>query len=281
VLAAAAATHSTTRRRGRAAGGAFLAASVALAVTVFEGIGGFAHGAGRPLGITLAVAGGWTAVSALLAWLVVGRGGSTLARRPLLVGAAAFATPFALFAWMHLFNGTYVEPYSAAGYRCLRYTLFVSALPLATFLALRRAVEPRYPAVLGAGAGAACAAWAYATGSDVLPWAFAIARNVLIDAKRRTRKEFLAIAPDDDDAEGVDRRVDRSSSPEGIAITRQMAEVMHQEMLQLPDGQRAAFDLVRGEGLSVAETAEILGTTRTAVKLRVHRVYEALRAVLR
>jgi hypothetical protein len=77
-----------------------------------------------------------------------------------LVGAAAFATPFALFAWMHLFNGTYAEPYSAMGYRCLRYTLLISALPLATFLALRRAVEPRYPAVLGAGAGAACAAWA-------------------------------------------------------------------------------------------------------------------------
>jgi hypothetical protein len=160
VLAAAAATHSTTRRQGRAAGGALLAASVALAVTVFEGVGGFAHGAGRPLGITLAVAGGWTGVSALLAWLVVGRGGSTLARRPFLVGAAAFATPFALFAWMHLFNGTYAEPYSAMGYRCLRYTLLISALPLATFLALRRAVEPRYPAVLGAGAGAACAAWA-------------------------------------------------------------------------------------------------------------------------
>jgi len=121
----------------------------------------------------------------------------------------------------------------------------------------------------------------YATGSDVLPWAFAIARNVLIDARRRSRKEFLAIAPDDDDADGLDRRVDRSSNPEGTAISRQMAEVMHQEMLQLPDGQRAAFDLVRGEGLSVAETAEVLGTTRTAVKLRVHRVYEALRSVLR
>jgi hypothetical protein len=160
VLAAAAATPSTTRSRGRAAGAVLLAASVAVGASVFEGVGGFAHGAGRPLRITLALAGGWMAVSALLAWLVVGRGGATLARRPLVVGAAAIATPFALFCWMHLFNGTYLEPYDAIGFRCLRYTLIVSALPLATFLGLRRAVEPRHPAVLGAGAGAACAAWA-------------------------------------------------------------------------------------------------------------------------
>jgi len=160
VLAAAAATPSTTRKRGRAAGAVLLAASVAVGVSVFEGTGGFAHGAGRPLRITLALAGGWMAVSASLAWLVVGRGGATLARRPVVVGAAAFIAPFLLFAWMHLFNGTYLEPYDALGYRCLRYTLLVSALPLATFLGLRRAVEPRHPAVLGAGAGAACAAWA-------------------------------------------------------------------------------------------------------------------------
>ena len=41
-----------------------------------------------------------------------------------------------------------------------------------------------------------------------------------------------------------------------------------------------AYTLVRQEGLSVAEAAEVLGVTVTAVKLRAHRVYEALRAVL-
>jgi hypothetical protein len=61
---------------------------------------------------------------------------------------------------MHAFHGAYVEPYAAVGYRCLGYTLLVSCLPLAAFLGLRRAVEPRHPAILGAGAGAACAAWA-------------------------------------------------------------------------------------------------------------------------
>jgi hypothetical protein len=149
-----------TRRGGRAASQLLVAASVAVAVTIFEGVGGFGHGAGRPLGITLALASGWTLVSALLTWLVIGRAGSTMSRWPLLIGAAALATPVLLFAWMHLFYGTYAEPYQAIGYRCLRYTLFMSALPLGSFLVLRRAVEPRYPSVLGAGAGAACAAWA-------------------------------------------------------------------------------------------------------------------------
>ncbi len=160
VLAATSAAPSPTRRQGRVAGGVLGAASVALCVTVFEGVGGFAHGAGRPFGVTIALAAGWAVVSCVLTWLVVDRGGSTMTRRPLLVGAAVVAMPFLLFLWMHLFYGSYAEPYQALGWRCLRYTLFVSALPLTAFLALRRAVEPRHPAVLGAGAGAACAAWA-------------------------------------------------------------------------------------------------------------------------
>jgi hypothetical protein len=160
VLAAAAASPAPTRKQARVAARVVLAASVAIAITIFEAVGGLKHGAGRPLGITLALAIGWTAVSGVLTWLVVGRRGSTMARWPLLVGAAVLVAPLLLFAWMHLFYGTYPEPYEAVGWRCLRYTLFAAALPLAAFLVLRRAVEPRYPGVLGAGAGAACAAWA-------------------------------------------------------------------------------------------------------------------------
>jgi hypothetical protein len=68
--------------------------------------------------------------------------------------------PFVLFLWMQVFHGSYVQPFQAVGYLCLRYTLFMSAVPLAAFLVLRRAIEPRYPSALGAGAGAACASWA-------------------------------------------------------------------------------------------------------------------------
>jgi RNA polymerase sigma-70 factor (ECF subfamily) len=120
----------------------------------------------------------------------------------------------------------------------------------------------------------------YATGSDVLPWAFAIGRNVLIDARRRTRKEVLFESARDD-AAALDEKVDRASVPDDLAATRQMADLVRAELDRLPPAQRAAYDLVRTEGLSVAQTAEILGTTPTAVKLRVHRVYELLRSLLR
>jgi len=44
--------------------------------------------------------------------------------------------------------------------------------------------------------------------------------------------------------------------------------------------QRDAFVLIRFEGLSVSEAAQILGATEAAVKVRAFRAYEALRAAL-
>jgi RNA polymerase sigma-70 factor (ECF subfamily) len=102
---------------------------------------------------------------------------------------------------------------------------------------------------------------------------------VAIDARRRTRNETL-FATAEADAAALDLTVDRASSPDDLAATRQMADLVRAELDRLPATQRAAYDLVRTEGLSVAHAAEILGTTPTAVKLRVHRVYEMLRAVL-
>jgi hypothetical protein len=137
-----------------------LGVSIVVAATVFQLAGGLAHSAGRPFGITLTLGGGWMAASTLLAWLVVSRGGSTLPRRPTLLGAAALLAPVVLFLWMRAFYGSYSEPYERVGYRCLGYTLVMAATPLAAFLSLRRGAEPRRPSVLGAAGGAACGAWA-------------------------------------------------------------------------------------------------------------------------
>ena len=52
------------------------------------------------------------------------------------------------------------------------------------------------------------------------------------------------------------------------------------ELERLPENQRVAFELIKQDGLSVAEAAQVLGTTVAAVKLRAHRAYEALRAAL-
>jgi hypothetical protein len=136
-----------------------VAASVAVGVGVFQQAGGLEHGAARPLGITVALCMGWVAVSLLLTWLVLGRSGSSMSRSAALLTTAALASPVVVFVWMHLFYGSYVEPFERIGWRCLAYSLLVSALPLIGFLGLKRAVEPRHPAILGAAAGAACACW--------------------------------------------------------------------------------------------------------------------------
>ena len=160
VLAAAAATPAKTRAEARRVGLILIAASAGMAVTIFQAIGGIGHAAKRPLGITIALGGGWILVSIALTYLVLGRGKSSMGRRPFILAAAAALAPILVFVWMILFYGTYPEPTFKMGYRCLGYTLLMSALPLGAFLALRRAVEPRYPAALGAAAGAACASWA-------------------------------------------------------------------------------------------------------------------------
>jgi RNA polymerase sigma-70 factor (ECF subfamily) len=55
---------------------------------------------------------------------------------------------------------------------------------------------------------------------------------------------------------------------------------MGEVLAKLPETQRVAFELLKQEGLSVAEAAQVLGTTPAAVKLRAHRAYEALRRAL-
>jgi len=115
----------------------------------------------------------------------------------------------------------------------------------------------------------------YVSGFAVLPWAFAIARRLFIDDFRRRKTDALwsarSVADDD--------RV-TSSFPDDEVASRQLAERVHAALLQLPETQRAAFDLLRIEGLSHDDAAQVLGTTVSAVKLRAFRAYAAIRAAL-
>ncbi|CAN93642.1 MULTISPECIES: RNA polymerase sigma factor [Sorangium] len=119
----------------------------------------------------------------------------------------------------------------------------------------------------------------FVRGSDVTPWAFAIGRRLLIDSRRRRKNEVLFDSADDG-AGALHLRVSRDAIPEEVASTKQMAARASAEFERLPEPQRAAYQLVRGDGLTVAEAAQVLGTTASAVKQRVFRAYEALRATL-
>jgi RNA polymerase sigma-70 factor (ECF subfamily) len=111
-------------------------------------------------------------------------------------------------------------------------------------------------------------------GAEVTPWAFAIARRLFIDGLRRRKYEKVG-----DEAEGMELASDGPTADE-LVEAQELATKMRAEIARLPETQRVAFELVKQEGLSLAEAAQVLGTTVAAVKLRAHRAYEALRAVL-
>jgi RNA polymerase sigma-70 factor (ECF subfamily) len=114
----------------------------------------------------------------------------------------------------------------------------------------------------------------FVRGAAVVPWAFAIARRLVIDGHRRTAHQArLELVRGD----GGDDAPAGTASPEE-AIDRQRREAeLERDLRALPSAQREAFTLVKLEGLSVAEAALVLGTTPGNVKTRTHRAAEALR----
>jgi RNA polymerase sigma-70 factor (ECF subfamily) len=114
----------------------------------------------------------------------------------------------------------------------------------------------------------------FIAGAEVMPWAFAIARRLLLDGLRRSRREMLA-----DEGE-PDAGASEAPGADELLQAQELALRVERVLSGLPRSQRDAFELLKNDGLSVAEAAQVLGTTVAAVKLRAHRAYEALRAAL-
>jgi RNA polymerase sigma-70 factor (ECF subfamily) len=115
----------------------------------------------------------------------------------------------------------------------------------------------------------------FVPGGAVVPWAYAIARRLLIDLGRRGDREELR-ADDVRDPE----EPDAAPSPEEALHRRRVEAEGRRDLAALPASWREAFELVKFEGLSVAETAEVLGITRAMVKIRTHRATVALRGAM-
>ena len=107
----------------------------------------------------------------------------------------------------------------------------------------------------------------YRRGQEVVPWAFAIARRLLIDTWRHRSVEQRR-APDETAA---------PASPEEQLIADETVRALAAGIERLPPQNHEAFSLVKFDGLSLEQAAQVLGTTVTAIKLRVHRAYLALR----
>ena len=117
----------------------------------------------------------------------------------------------------------------------------------------------------------------FAAGGAVLPWVYAIARNVHLDHARAAKIRETERLPSDPGPEAIDRG---GADGESAAIAAEAARIVERVLAGLPASQREAFVLLRYEGLSVEDAAAVLGATGTAVKLRAFRAYEALRAAL-
>lgn len=103
----------------------------------------------------------------------------------------------------------------------------------------------------------------------VVPWAYAIARRLLLDALRTRRRKPEAALPNEELLRSAD-------NPEARVAGREDLELLSAKLAKLPEEHRTAFELVRVEGLSLAEAAAVVGATPTAMKMRAHRAYVAL-----
>ena len=161
----------------------------------------------------------------------------------------------------------------------------------AAFLAVYQALEPRLMrfALQGTRARAAAedvvqqtllqivdARARFVRGAPVVPWAYAIARRLIIDRHRHRARE--AALPG---GEGAGDRVGDVAaggpSPEEALEHRRREHELRQALALLPPAHREAFQLTSVEGLSIAAAAEALGITPGMVKIRSHRAREALR----
>lgn len=108
----------------------------------------------------------------------------------------------------------------------------------------------------------------YLRGAPLTPWVLAIARRSFLDERRaaRARAEDLS----------ADGTLPEPRTYEE-ALPNDVAEALNRALDELPEAYREAIQLTKVTGLSLAQAADVLGTTTTAVKLRVHRGYLALR----
>jgi RNA polymerase sigma-70 factor (ECF subfamily) len=105
------------------------------------------------------------------------------------------------------------------------------------------------------------------------PWLYAVARNAVTDHLRARGRRL-----------GRELSLEPGHTPEPAAPAASDAGGLSAELeaalAALPPAQREAVVLVQLEGLSVAEAAARAGISRTALKVRAHRGYRALRAKL-
>lgn len=119
--------------------------------------------------------------------------------------------------------------------------------------------------------------------SQLSTWLYRIAYNASLMRlrKRKQMTTFSLDQPQGEHGEGVEKApphlVDWSTVPDDQLLTAEARQEMDRAIAELPESLRSTFVLRDIQGLSGAETAEVLGITVQAVKNRLHRARLRLR----
>jgi RNA polymerase sigma-70 factor (ECF subfamily) len=112
-------------------------------------------------------------------------------------------------------------------------------------------------------------------GMPFASWLFRIAHNSVVDHwKKKSRQNVVAVAPEEID--------DMAASPDDPAVLTELnfdVKQLAAACEQLTDGQREIISLRFAGGLSVAESAKVMGKSEGAVKVLQHAALVKLRRI--
>jgi RNA polymerase sigma-70 factor (ECF subfamily) len=112
----------------------------------------------------------------------------------------------------------------------------------------------------------------FVRGAPVMPWAYAIARNLIRDVGRHRTIEDKAVQALPEERAAMAAPL----APDELMDNKRREKALAEELRYLPESLRAAFVMVNVEGLSVPEVAEALGITPANVKVRAYRARRLL-----
>jgi len=125
----------------------------------------------------------------------------------------------------------------------------------------------------------------YRVSSKFSTWLFTIARNLCLnEIRRRSRHpaESLEGSQSEQDDHPARQYQDvRSVSPPESLLHGELEEKIEESLAGLPENQRLAILLCRGEELSYEDIAQILGCSVSATKSLIHRWRETLKQRLK
>lgn len=125
----------------------------------------------------------------------------------------------------------------------------------------------------------------YEVAAKFSTWLFTIARNLCLnEIRRRSRhpaQSLDAAMAEDNDQPRLQVEDTRQAAPPDALLRGELESKIEEAMAALPEKQRTALLLCRGEELSYEEIAAVLGCTVSATKSLIHRGRETLKQVLK